>query len=366
MSSDSIHERVMRALSAVQDPELHQDLVTLGMIREVVVSETRVRVEVELTTPACPLKGTIERSVREAVSAVVEGLEVEVVLGARVRQGTRAAPEAGQPLLPEVRNVILVASGKGGVGKSTVAVNLAVALSRLGASVGVMDADIHGPSMPIMMGVEGAPVRPNDDGSFDPIDVHGIKLMSMGFFLPPDEAVIWRGPMASKAIVQFARDCRWGELDYLVLDLPPGTGDVQLTTSQKLDVTGAVIVSTPQDVALADVIRGQAMFDKVDVPVIGVVENMSYFLCDGCGKRHELFGTGGAEAKARELGLPFLGALPLVPALRRSGDDGVPLVLAEPDADVSRTLVDMARQVAARVSVLAHVRKANVPGEEAH
>jgi len=361
-----MRERVMRALSSVQDPELHQDLVTLGMIRDVQASESHVRVEVELTTPACPLKHTIRASVRDAVAAVVPDAEIEVVLSARVRQGTRAAPESAQPLLPHVRNVILVASGKGGVGKSTVAVNLAVALSRLGASVGVMDADIHGPSMPIMLGLGAEPIRPNEDGTFDPIDVHGIKLMSMGFFLPADQAVIWRGPMASKAIVQFARDCRWGALDYLVLDLPPGTGDVQLTTSQKLEVSGAVLVSTPQDVALADVVRGQAMFDKVDVPVIGVVENMSYFLCDECGTRHELFGMGGARAKAEELGLPFLGSLPLVPELRRSGDDGVPLVLADPDAEVSRALVEMARQIAARVSVLAHVRRAALAGEEAH
>ena len=237
--------------------------------------------------------------------------------------------------------------------------NLAVALAKLDASVGLLDADILGPSMPIMFGVDGNPLEPNEDGkTFDPIVKHGVKLVSMGFLLPPGQAVIWRGPMQSSAIVQFTRECQWGDLDYLVVDLPPGTGDIQLTVAQKLSVTGAVMVSTPQDVALADVIRGQAMFDKVDVPIIGVVENMSYFLCDGCGKRHELFGSGGAEQTAIRLGLEFLGALPLEQTVRRTGDAGVPQVLAYPDAELTATFTDIARRVAARVSVLAHVRQA--------
>ncbi len=350
-----LRERVMRALTAVEDPELHQDLVTLGMIGELDVSEAQVRVKVVLTTPACPLKDTIGADVRAAVQGVLPDAEVIVEFGARVRQATHAAEKPDRaPLLPGVKNVVLVASGKGGVGKSTVAANLACALARMGALVGLMDGDVHGPSMPIMMGVQGNPIRPNDDKTFDPVIVHGIKLMSMGFFLPADQAVIWRGPMMSSAILQFARDCQWGELDYLILDLPPGTGDVQLTVSNELAVAGAVVVSTPQDVALADVIRAQAMFDKVDVPILGVIENMSHFTCDGCGKRHDLFGTGGAERTARELGLPFLGSLPLEPSVRDAGDGGVPEVLAHPDSAVSAELRRIARDVASRISVMSH------------
>ena len=352
-----LRQRVMEALSGVHDPELHQDLVSLGMIGQVEATGERVVVEVILTTPACPLKSVIRDDVVNALQPVVPDAEVHVAFSSRVQEGKRAAAE-GPPLLPGVKNVILVAAAKGGVGKSTVAANLAVGLARLGADVGLMDGDILGPSMPIMMGIEGNPVKPKDeDGGFEPVRVHGIKLMSMGFFLPERQAVIWRGPMQSSAIVQFARDCNWGELDYLILDLPPGTGDIQLTAAQRLAVTGAVMVSTPQDVALADVVRGQAMFDKVDVPIIGVIENMSYFLCDGCGKRHELFGSGGAKATAEELDLPFLGTLPLEPMIRESGDLGVPMVLAEPDGEISMTFLDIARKVAARVSVLAHVRK---------
>ena len=354
-----LRERVMRALTTVEDPELHQDLVTLGMIGELDVSEDHVRVKVMLTTPACPMKDTIGDGVRAAVQEVLPGAEVAIEFGSRVRRAPPgSAADPAKPLLEGVKNVVLVASGKGGVGKSTVAANLALALSRMGASVGLMDGDIHGPSMPIMMGVEDHPIRPNEDRTFDPVSVHGIRLMSMGFFLPPDEAVIWRGPMMSSAITQFARDCKWGELDYLLLDLPPGTGDVQLTVSQKLAVAGAVVVSTPQDVALADVVRAQAMFDKVDVPIIGVIENMSYFLCDGCGKRHELFGSGGAEGTARRLGLPYLGSLPLDPQVRRTGDGGVPQVLAHPDSEVAGEFRRMAREVASRISVLAHTRSA--------
>jgi len=358
--SAALRDRILQALAGVQDPELHQDLVSLGMIRELDASEERVRVKVMLTTPACPLKDVIGRDVREAIAGVVPGAAIEVDFGADVRTGKRAGqPDEQGPLLPGVRNVILVSSAKGGVGKSTVAANLAVALAKLDASVGLLDADILGPSMPIMFGVDGNPLEPNEDGkTFDPIVKHGVKLVSMGFLLPPGQAVIWRGPMQSSAIVQFTRECQWGDLDYLVVDLPPGTGDIQLTVAQKLSVTGAVMVSTPQDVALADVIRGQAMFDKVDVPIIGVVENMSYFLCDGCGKRHELFGSGGAEQTAIRLGLEFLGALPLEQTVRRTGDAGVPQVLAYPDAELTATFTDIARRVAARVSVLAHVRQA--------
>ncbi len=347
----SLRNEVLQALSTVQDPELGRDLVSLGMVGEILATPDKVKVQVILTTPACPLKGTIRTDVENAILQKIPGAEVAVEFGSRVR----AARVAGQgDLLPGVKNIILVASGKGGVGKSTVAVNLALALARQGASVGLMDADIYGPSIPIMLGIEGSPISPNPDNTFEPARVHGISLVSAGFFLPPGKALVWRGPMISKAVQQFVSDCRWGDLDYLVMDLPPGTGDVQLTISQDLNVTGAVIVSTPQGVALADVIRARDMFDGVNIPIIGVIENMSWFVCDGCGKRHDLFGNGGAESTANELGMDFLGSLPLDPAVMKSCDRGTPHVVSRPDSESTRLFTGIAKKVAARVSVLGH------------
>ncbi len=348
----------MEALSRVKDPELGRDLVTLGMIGKLAVSPAKVEVEVILTTPACPLKDHIGNDVRAAVGEAVPGAEVLVTFGAKVRDARHPVGDPvgdAPPVLPKVKNVVLVASGKGGVGKSTVATNMAVALAADGAKVGLMDADILGPSIPIMLGMPQFPVKPNDDGkTFDPAEAHGISFLSMGFFVPDGEAVIWRGGMQAGAIMQFARDCRWGELDYLLIDLPPGTGDVQLTIAQQLKVTGAVVVSTPQDVALADVVRARAMFAKVNIPILGVVENMSYFICDECSKRHELFGSGGARDKAAEQGLHFFGSLPLVGSIRDSGDRGLPQVLADPESETAQIFIAMARQLAGRVSMEAH------------
>lgn len=344
--------RVRDALRTVMDPELHRDIVSLGMVKDLEVSDDRISLTVELTTPACPLKDVIQRDVEAAIGRVMPGAEVQIRWGAQVRSGQAASGSLpGRNLVPEVRNVILVASGKGGVGKSTVAANLACALAAEGARVGLMDADIYGPSIPTMFRVSERPGS-RDGKSIDPIPVYGITVMSIGFFVPPEKAVVWRGPMVTGAIVQFLRDVRWGELDYLICDLPPGTGDAQLTFAQQLQVTGAVIVSTPQDVALVDVMRAKGMFDTVHIPILGMVENMSFFECDGCGKRHEIFAHGGARAAAERFGVPFLGEVPIELAVRETGDQGCPVVVARPEAPAARAFREIARRMAARISVL--------------
>jgi ATP-binding protein involved in chromosome partitioning len=344
-------EAVLAALKRVQDPELHRDIVSLGMVKDLSVSDGKVAFTVELTTPACPLRETIESDCKRALAGVPGVEAVQISFGAQVR-GSKVGP--GQTdLLPTVKNVVLVASGKGGVGKSTVAANLAVALKRLGAATGLLDADIYGPSIPILMGLREQPGKVAVDGGYRirPPEAHGVPVMSIGFFLEPDQAVIWRGPMLGKALHQMMADVHWGELDYLVVDLPPGTGDVQITFSQQLKVSGAVLVATPQDVALADVIRAKSMFDKVMIPIVGIVENMSYFVCDGCGKRHEIFSRGGARSAAERFKIPFLGEVPLVPAVRELGDQGVPIAARDPDSGVGRIFVEIAAKLAGQLSI---------------
>src|SRR5512141_2236326 len=272
------------ALRKVMDPELHRDVVSLGMIKDLRVDGDAVRLKVELTTPACPLKDTIGKDVEAALRAA-GARKVEITWGAQVR----AAPGAAQgQLTPGVKNIILVGAGKGGVGKSTVAINLAVGLSRLGAKVGILDADIYGPSIPILTGLDQRPTS-RDGQKLDPLVAHGVKVMSVGFLIDPQQALIWRGPMVTGALLQLLRDVAWGELDYLVLDLPPGTGDIPLTLAQNTRAAGVVLVSTPQDVALADVIRAKLMFDKVSIPVLGIVENMSSFVCPHCHQQTNIF-----------------------------------------------------------------------------
>jgi ATP-binding protein involved in chromosome partitioning len=258
-----------------------------------------------------------------------------------------------------VKNVVLVAAGKGGVGKSTVAANLAVALKKHGATVGLLDADIYGPSVPILMGVKDQPKQVPVNGGFklEPPIAHGLPVMSIGFFLEPDQAVIWRGPMLGKALHQLMGDVYWGDLDYLVVDMPPGTGDVQITFSQQLKVSGALLVATPQQVALADVVRAKSMFDKVMVPIVGIVENMSYFICDGCGKKHEIFSRGGAERAAREFKIPFLGEIPITPSLREWGDKGVPILIQEPNSEVSKIFMEIAAKLAGQLSVVSEAAR---------
>lgn len=358
--SGATPESVLEALKTVEDPELHKDIVTLGMVKDLAVDNGKVSLTVELTTPACPLKDKIRGDVEQALAPLgVSGLALE--FGAQVRGSKTGAGTTD--LLPSVRNIVLVASGKGGVGKSTVATNLAVALRMHGAAVGLLDADIYGPSVPILMGVREEPGKvPVGDGfKLAPPVAHGLPVMSIGFFLEPDQAVIWRGPMLGKALQQLMSDVQWGELDYLVVDMPPGTGDVQITFSQQLKCSGAVLVATPQDVALADVVRARSMFDKVQIPIVGMVENMSGFVCDGCGKQHEIFSRGGARRAADTFGVPFLGEIPMVSAIRELGDKGVPILASEPDSPASRAFLDVAARLAGQLSIASEAA-AKAPG----
>ncbi len=344
-------DQILEALRRVQDPELHRDIVSLGMVKELAINNGKVSFTVELTTPACPLRESIETDCRKALAGIPGVSGVEISFGAQVR-GSKAG--AGQTdLLPTVKNVILVAAGKGGVGKSTVAANLAVALKMHGAATGLLDADIYGPSIPIIMGVKGEPNKVEVNGTYKigPTVAHGVPVMSIGFFLDADQAVIWRGPMLGKALHQLMADVHWGELDYLVVDMPPGTGDVQITFSQQLKVSGALLVATPQDVALADVIRAKSMFDKVMIPIVGIVENMSYFICDGCGKKHEIFSRGGARRAAERFQIPYLGEIPITPALREGGDKGIPILIQDPKSEVSKSFLDIAAKLAGQLSI---------------
>ncbi len=344
-------EAVLEALSKVQEPELHKDLVSLNMIRDIEIQDDHVSFTVMLTTPACPLKSQIERESREAVAAIPGVTNVEVKLDANVPADGR---QRGLLDLP-IRNAVAVASGKGGVGKSTVAVNVAVALAQSGARVGLLDADIYGPNIPTMMGVEKLP--PPEDSKLIPAQAYGVKLMSIGFLVKPDQPLIWRGPMLHSAIRQFLTDVSWGELDYLIVDLPPGTGDAALSLAQSLPLSGGVIVTLPQQVSLDDARRGLEMFRQLEVPLFGVVENMSYLeLPDG--SRMEVFGSGGGERLAQESGIPFIGAIPLDPSVRVGGDSGEPVVATNPDSAVAQALKAVAEDIAAKISVAA-VKQSN-------
>ena len=341
-------ETILQALRIVQDPDLHKDLVTLGMIEDVKIDGGRVSFTVALTTPACPVKDDLKRQCEEAVRALPGVTSVEVTMTSRVRGKTAIGPKTA---IPGVAHVVAVASGKGGVGKSTVAVNLAVALAQEGARVGLIDADVYGPNVPVMMGVREQPFQ--RDGKILPLTAHGVKLMSMGFLVDPETPVIWRGPMLHGVMQNFTRDVDWGTLDYLIIDLPPGTGDVQLSLAQQVPLAGAVIVATPQQVALDDAQKAIAMFQKLEVPVLGMVENMSYFVCPSCDARHEIFSHGGARQKAEAMGLPFLGAIPIHPSVRQAGDAGTPVLVTAPDSPEAEAFRALARQVAARLSIQA-------------
>ncbi|MBF0285817.1 MAG: iron-sulfur cluster carrier protein ApbC [Magnetococcales bacterium] len=343
-------EEVLGALKKIIDPDLGKDIVTLGFVKELKIDGGRVGFRVELTTPACPVKDRFKRQAEELVGALPWVSETAVEMTAQVRSSREK--QSGD-LLPGVKNVIAVASGKGGVGKSTTAVNLALALAVSGAKVGILDADIYGPSLPRMLDLHSMPEY-KEGNKIPPHVAYGVKAMSMGFFMPEDQPMIWRGPMVGSAVEQLLRDVDWGELDYLVIDLPPGTGDAQLTLTQKVPLTGAVIVSTPQDVALADVRKGIAMFKKVNVPILGIVENMAYYLCPDCGHRAEIFSNGGARREAERAGIFFLGEIPLDEAIRSHADSGAPIVVAEPDHPQSEAYRDMAARVAARIATLNH------------
>ncbi|MBI1941523.1 MAG: Mrp/NBP35 family ATP-binding protein [Acidobacteria bacterium] len=343
MSSRITVQDVLRALSVVQDPDLHRDIVSLGFVRDLEVGDNRVSFTIQLTTPACPVKDQLAASAREAVEAL--GIKnVEVRMTSQVTSG-----HGGKgPLIPQVKNTVAVASGKGGVGKSTVAANLAVALMRSGAKIGLMDTDVYGPSVPILMGGNEQPSVV--EGKIEPPVAYGIKIISMAYFLPKGEAVIWRGPMLHKTIQQFLGEVRWGELDYLIMDLPPGTGDIQLSLSQTIPLTGAVIVSTPQDLALTVASKAIAMFQKLKVPILGLVENMSYYVCPECGHREEIFGHGGARGAAANLGFPFLGEIPLDMNVRIQSDGGKPVALDD-TTHYGRAFQEIAGALAAQISI---------------
>lgn len=330
------------------DPDLHTDIVTLGMISDIKIEGGKVFFKLTLTTPACPVKEKLESEAKEAVAKIPGVTEVEMESGAAVA-GQRRLPGGKEPV-EGIRQIIAVTSGKGGVGKTTVSVNLAIALAHLGARVGLLDADITGPNVPLMMGVSDyQPVA--KDNRILPTENYGVKVISMAFFVNRETPIIWRGPMLDKAIRQFLRDVQWDELDYLIVDMPPGTGDAQLTMVQATQLSGGVIVTTPQEVALLDGQKGLAMFQQMDVPVLGFVENMSYFQPPGSNERFEIFGHGGGKRVAEAAGVPFLGEIPLDTAIREGGDTGAPITATNPESPVSQAFIEIAKQVAAQVSI---------------
>ena len=352
-------EQILDALGRVPYPGFTRDIVSAGVVADLVVQEGRVAVRLQLGADRPEVAAQIERAAREALLALDGVREVEVgssaasggaaslpMAGTRPSAARGGAVDAG--LIPGVRHPLAVASGKGGVGKSTVAVNLAVALARQGASVGLLDADVYGPSVPLMMGLASERPRLDAEGRrLVPFERYGVRFMSLGFLVEQETAVIWRGPMVMKALEQLLRDVAWGTLDVLVVDMPPGTGDAQLTMSQRVQLSGAVIVTTPQDVALADAVKGVSMFRKVGVDVLGLVENMSYFVCPHCDQRSDVFRHGGGRKQAERMGIPFLGEVPLDPAIVRSGDDGRPIVDAEPEGTQGQAFARIAAAVRA-------------------
>src|SRR4051812_7554420 len=343
-------QQVLQALSNVEEPDLKKDLVTLNMIQDIHIDGNNLSFSVILTTPACPLKGLIENACRNAIAHFISK---DVVVTVNMTSRVTTQKNTG---VPNVKNIIAVASGKGGVGKSTVAVNLALGLASSGAKVGLIDADIYGPSIPIMFGLEGAKPQAsqvNGKTRIEPIEKYGIKLLSIGFFTDPNQPVPWRGPMVSTAVKQLFNDADWGELDYLVVDLPPGTGDIHITITQTFPITGAVIVTTPQNVALADAKKGIGMFmmEAINVPILGIVENMAYFTpAELPDNKYYIFGQGGGRKLAEQLDVPFLAEIPLVKSISDSGDAGKPVVLNE-DGIMSGAFITMAERVAQQISI---------------
>lgn len=342
-------EDVRKALAQVMDPDLHQDIVSLGMISDIEVNLPKVHFKLTLTTPACPVKEKIETECRQIVSQLPGVEQVDMESTAAVAS-QRKVP--GREQIPGIKQIVAVTSGKGGVGKTTVSVNLAVALAQLGARVGLLDSDITGPNVPLMLGV--ADYQPKaKENKIIPSENYGVKCISMAFFVAKDTPVIWRGPMLDKAIRQFLKDVEWGELDYLIVDMPPGTGDAQLTFTQATSLAGGIIVTTPQDVALLDGRKGLAMFQQMQVPVLGFVENMSYFICPHCQQQSDIFSHGGGKQLAEELGVPFLGEIPLDTAVRIGGDSGAPITASHPEHPVAQSFQALAKQVAAQISIAA-------------
>ncbi|MFQ5355392.1 MAG: iron-sulfur cluster carrier protein ApbC [Mariprofundaceae bacterium] len=350
-------KQVLTALSAIIDPDFNKDIVSLGFVKDIKISAGKVGFNIELTTPACPVKEEFKRQAETAVGQISGVDHVDVNMTSRVRTN---AIHQGMTPVPGIRNIIAVASGKGGVGKSTIAVNLAVNLAETGAAVGLLDADIYGPSIPRMLGLTGEKPRV-EDKRLQPLRNFGLKTMSIGFLVPENQAMIWRGPMVAGAIGQLLNDVNWGELDYLIIDLPPGTGDAQLTLSQKVPVTGAIVVTTPQDIALLDCQKGIAMFKKVNVPVLGLVENMSVFICPECGHASHIFARGGADQLGRKYNTDVLAHVPLDIQIRQNSDAGVPIVAAHPDSNQAAIFRKLAGEIARRLSMLEAKPSADIP-----
>ncbi|MBD2652479.1 Mrp/NBP35 family ATP-binding protein [Synechocystis sp. FACHB-383] len=349
-------DAVLTVLRPVQDPELQKSLVELNMIRDVAIAGGTVSFTLVLTTPACPLREFIVEDCEKAVKTLPGVEKVEVTVTAETPQ-QKSLPD--RQSVGQVKNIIAISSGKGGVGKSTVAVNVAVALAQTGATVGLLDADIYGPNAPTMLGLSGAAVQVQNSPQgevLEPVFNHGIKMVSMGFLIDPDQPVIWRGPMLNGIIRQFLYQVNWGALDYLIVDMPPGTGDAQLTLTQSVPMAGAVIVTTPQTVSLLDARRGLKMFQQMGVNVLGIVENMSYFIPpDLPDRQYDLFGSGGGEKASKELNVPLLGCVPLEISLREGGDKGIPIVVSQPESASAKALTAIAKQIAGKVSMAALV-----------
>jgi ATP-binding protein involved in chromosome partitioning len=340
-------DSILEACRPIQDPDLNRSIVDLGFVKNIEIKGSDVRFDLELTTPACPVKDILKSACEDAVAELPGVKKVEVKLTAQ----TRGFASQTADLLKGVRNVIAVASGKGGVAKSTTAVNLALALKHQGAKVGILDADIYGPSVPTMVRMDEEPAM-NAKEQLIPALGQGLKVISMGFFIPQGRAAILRGPMVSQYVNQFLANVQWGELDYLIIDYPPGTGDIQLTLSQAAPISGAVICTTPQGISLIDVSKALSMFETTKVPVLGVVETMSYFVCDGCDKRHNIFRAGGGEKIANKIGVPFLGAIPIDPRVAECGDDGRPIVAAYADSPAAQAYRELSGAVASQLSIL--------------
>lgn len=347
-------DQVLTSLRTVVDPELHKDIVSMGMIKDLAITEGKVSFNLELTTPACPFNSEIEQDVRTAISNIGVG-NLDLKVTARVMEGRAISMDE---LIPDVKNIIAVASGKGGVGKTTIAVNLALALAKSGAKVGLLDADIYGPSVPLMLGaIESPQVLKN---KIQPPNVEGIKVISMGFFYEQSQqAGIYRGPIVSGIVKQFLTDVEWGSLDYLIIDLPPGTGDAPLTMAQTIPVTGIIIVTTPQDVAMNVAVKAVGMFSKLNVPIVGVIENMSYLQCPHCSEQINVFGKGGGQKISEKFNIPFLGAIPLSPQIMEGSDSGKPIILSEPDSIQANSLRKVAKVTAGRISVIAAALNSN-------
>jgi ATP-binding protein involved in chromosome partitioning len=345
-------EAVLGALKAVRDPDLNRDIVSLKFIKNLAIEGGRVSFAIELTTPACPVKDQLREQARAVVAALPGVTEVDVLMTAQVR--ATATADGTKAPVPGVKNIIAVGAGKGGVGKTTVAVNLAIALSKSGGRVAMIDGDVYGPNVPIMLGIQTQ--LTTDGQKIVPAEQYGIQVVSMAFLTGDDAPVIWRGPMLHGVVQQFFREVRWDRVDYLIVDMPPGTGDVALSLSQTVPVSGAVVVTTPQTVSIADTRRAVRMYQKLNVPVLGLVENMSHFVCPGCGAESDIFGKGGGESLAGELAVPFLGRVPIYEPVRIGGDTGVPITIGEPQSPAARALRSAAEQLAAQLSIASYKR----------